>query len=115
MPNATDLTPEYEQTAFDPSEKRGKLRLVASPNGAKGSVTIHSDALLFAGLFDAQEQTTHVLAKNRMGYVHIARGNITINNEQLQAGDALMLRDETAVEIRDGHNAEILLFDLPQD
>lgn len=115
MPNAANLTPEYEQTAFDPAEKRGKLRLVASPNGAEGSVTIHTDALLFAGLFDAQEQTTHALDKNRMAYVHVARGNITINSESLQAGDALMLRDEAAVEISDGKNAEILLFDLPQD
>ena len=115
MPNAANLTPEYEQTAFDPTEKRGRLRLVASPNGAEGSVTIHTDALLFAGLFDAHEQSTHLLAKNRMAYLHVARGQITINGEVLQAGDALMLRDEAAVEIKNGQNAEILLFDLPQD
>ena len=115
MPNAANLTPEYEQTAFDPAEKRGKLRLVASPNGTEGSVTIHTDALLFAGLFNAQEHATHRLSKNRMAYVHVARGNITINGESLEAGDALMLRDEAAVEISDGKNAEILLFDLPKD
>jgi redox-sensitive bicupin YhaK (pirin superfamily) len=115
MPNAANLTPEYEQTAFDPTEKRGKLRLVASPNGAEGSVTIHSDALLFAGLFNPKENATHTLSKNRMAYVHVARGNITINGEPLEAGDALMLRDEAAVKISDGKNAEILLFDLPKD
>ena len=115
MPNAANLTPEYEQTAFDPAEKRGKLRLVASPNGAEGSVTIHTDTLLFAGLFNPKEHATHTLSKNRMAYVHVARGNITINGEALEAGDALMLRDEAAVEISDGKNAEILLFDLPKD
>ena len=115
MPNATHLVPEYEQTAFDPAEKRGKLRLVASPNGAEGSVTIHTDVLLFAGLFNAHEHTTHTLAKNRMAYVHVARGNITINGKSLETGDALMLRDEAAVEITEGKNAEILLFDLRQD
>lgn len=115
MPNATGLSPEYEQTAFDPAEKRGKLRLVASPDGAQGSVTIHSNALMFAGLFTAQENAVHELSTDRMAYVHVARGSITINDIALEAGDALMLRDEAAVQIRQGQNAEILLFDLPQD
>jgi len=115
MPDTDGLTPEYEQTAFDPAEKRGKLRLVASQNGSEGSVSIHADALLYAGLFHAQEQATHALSKDRMAYVHVARGHIIINGESLQAGDALMLRDEPAVDLSNGQNAEILLFDLPQD
>ena len=114
MPDQKDLTPEYEQTAFDPTEKRGKLRLVAAPNGAQGAVTIHTDTRLYAGLFDRTETATHTLPTNRMAYVHVARGSISVNGEALVAGDALMLRDEPAVLLSDGKNAEVLVFDLPQ-
>lgn len=114
MPDQRNLTPEYEQTAFDPAEKRGKLRLVAAPDGAQGAVTIHTDARLYAGLFDGDETATHTLPDNRMAYVHVARGTIHVNGEALSAGDALMLRDEPAVVLRQGQNAEVLLFDLPR-
>ena len=114
MPDQRNLTPEYEQTAFDPAEKRGKLRLVAAPDGAQGAVTIHTDARLYAGLFNGDEAATHALADNRMAYVHVARGTIYVNGEALSAGDALMLRDEPAVVLRQGQNAEVLLFDLPR-
>ena len=113
MPAEKDLTPSYEQTAFDAAEKRGKLRLVAAPDGAQGAVTIHSNTRLYAGLFDGAELATHPLADNRMAYVHIARGSITVNGEPLVAGDALMLRDETAVTLANGQLAEVLVFDLP--
>ena len=115
MPDQKNLKPEYEQTAFDPAEKRGKLRLVAAPDGAQGAVTIHTDTRLYAGLFDGAESATHTLPPDRMAYVHVARGSIHVNGEPLVAGDALMLRDEAAVEIYHGQQAEILLFDLPQD
>jgi redox-sensitive bicupin YhaK (pirin superfamily) len=114
MPDQKDLTPEYEQTAFDPAEKRGKLRLVAAPDGAQGAVTIHTDTRLYAGLLDGAETATHTLPTNRMAYVHVARGSIHVNGEALVAGDALMLRDEPAVLLSDGKNAEVLVFDLPQ-
>ena len=114
MPDQKDLEPEYEQTAFDPSEKRGQLRLIAAPDGAQGAVTIHTDARLYAGLFDGQEAATHPLTSDRMAYVHVARGSITINGEALLAGDALMLREESAVLLCNGQNAEVLVFDLPQ-
>ena len=114
MPDQKYLTPEYEQTAFDPAEKRGRLRLIAAPDGAQGAVTIHTDTRLYAGLFDGSETATHTLATDRMAYVHVARGNITINDEALTAGDALMLRDEEAVTLSDGQNAEVLVFDLPR-
>ena len=114
MPDEKHLTPEYEQTAFDPAEKRGRLRLIAAPDGAQGAVTIHTDTRLYAGLFDGSETATHTLATDRMAYVHVARGNITINDEALTAGDALMLRDEEAVTLSDGQNAEVLVFDLPR-
>lgn len=114
MPDQKDLQPEYEQTAFDPAEKRGKLRLVAAPDGAQGAVTIHTDTRLYAGLFNDTEAATHTLQNNRMAYVHLARGSIHVNGETLVAGDALMLRDEPAVLLSDGKNAEVLVFDLPQ-
>lgn len=114
MPDEKGLTPSYEQTAFDPTEKRGKLRLVAAPDGAEGAVTIHADTRLYGGLFDGAEAATHPLAADRMAYVHIARGNITVNGEALTAGDALMLRDETAITLADGQQAEVLVFDLPR-
>ncbi len=114
MPDQKDLKPAYEQTAFDPAEKRGKLRLIAAPDGAEGAVTIHSNTRLYAGLFDGTEHATHPLATERMAYVHVARGSITVNGEQLTAGDALMLRNEAAVTLNHGTQAEVLVFDLPQ-
>lgn len=114
MPDQKNLHPEYEQTAFDPADKRGKLRLVAAPDGTQGAVTIHTDTRLYAGLFDGTETAVHKLAKDRMAYVHIARGSIVVNDEALIAGDALMLRDESAVMLRNGQQAEVLVFDLPQ-
>lgn len=114
MPDQKDLKPEYEQTTFNPTEKRGKLRLVAAPDGAQGAVTIHTDTRLYAGLFHGVENATHPLAADRMAYVHVARGQVTVNGEALVAGDALMLRDESAVEITNGEQSEILVFDLPR-
>jgi redox-sensitive bicupin YhaK (pirin superfamily) len=103
--------PSYEQKRFEPAEKRGRLRLIASPNGSDGSVTIHQDALVYAGLFDGAERARLDL-QNELGYVHVARGHITVNGQTLKAGDALKT-DERAVEIRDGKDAEVLVFDLP--
>lgn len=114
LPDQKDLKPEYEQTAFDPAEKRGKLRLVAAPDGAEGAVTIHTDTRLYAGLFDGTETATHRLVDDRMAYVHVARGHITINGEALDAGDALMLHDEPAITLSHGQQAEVLVFDLPR-
>ena len=114
VPDEKGLTPSYEQTAFDPAEKRGKLRLIAAPDGAEGAVTIHTDTRLYAGLFDGTESATHPLATHRMAYAHVARGNITINGETFSAGDALMLRDEAAITLSNGQQAEILVFDLPR-
>lgn len=114
IPDQKDLTPEYEQTTFDPAEKRGQLRLIAAPDGAQGAVTIHTDTRLYAGLFDGSESATHALLADRMAYVYVARGNINTNGEPLVAGDALMLRDEAAVILNGGDDAEILVFDLPR-
>lgn len=114
MPDEKGLTPEYEQTAFDPAEKRGSLRLVAAPDGAMGAVTIHANARIYAGLFDANESATHSLAADRMAYVHVARGSLVVNEQRLSAGDAMMIVHEAAVTLSQGVGAEVLVFDLPR-
>ena len=106
------VKPSYEQKYFGPEEKRGRLRLVASPDGRDGSVKIHQDAYLYATLIDGSEQVSHPLAESRKAYVHVARGSATVNGRPLRAGDALQVDGESNVEIRDGSNAEVLLFDL---
>jgi redox-sensitive bicupin YhaK (pirin superfamily) len=111
-PNVRGIAPEYEQKRFEDAEKRGRLRLIASPDGRDGSVTIHQDALLYAGLFDGAESAKLALAKNRKGYVHVARGKVNVNGHALQAGDALKT-DGGTIELKDGERAEVLVFDLP--
>jgi quercetin 2,3-dioxygenase len=111
-PSATGIPPSYEQKHFGPEDKRGRLRLIASPDGRDGSVTIHQDALLYAGLFDGKEAATYKL-QNEKGYVHVARGKINVNGNTLGAGDALKTGGGT-IELKDGKDAEVLLFDLPE-
>lgn len=111
-PAERGIKPSYEQKFFGPEDKRGKLRLVASPDGRDGSVTIHQDAYLYATLVDGAESVSHQLGEDRKAYVHVARGSATVNGRPLRAGDALQVDGESNVEIRDGSNAEVLLFDL---
>ena len=111
-PNARGLAPSYEQKRFADDEKRGRLRVVASPDGRDGSVSIHQDALLYAGLFDGDERARLALDADRKGYVHVVRGDVVVNGHSLAAGDALMT-DDGAVEIADAKQAEVLVFDLP--
>lgn len=113
IPARMGVTPSYEQKTFPDSDKRGRLRLVVSPDGREGSVTINQDALMLAGLFDGAEAATHALAPGRLGYVHVMRGAAVVNGQALQAGDALMLADEPVVSIAEGKEAELLVFDLP--
>jgi redox-sensitive bicupin YhaK (pirin superfamily) len=111
-PNVTGIAPGYEEKNFDASQKRGKLRLIASADGSDGSVMIHQDAKLYAGLFDGAEQASMALAPGRRAYLHVARGEITVNGIALKAGDALKIADEAQIEITQGRQAEVLLFDL---
>lgn len=111
-PNVTGIDPSYEQKRFSADEKRGRLRLIASPEGAEGSVTIHQDARMYAGLFDGEERASHALAAGRKAYVHVARGRVTVNGHALGAGDALKT-DSGPIAIERGTGAEVLLFDLP--
>lgn len=113
IPAQQGLTPSYEQRKFADSEKRGRLRLVGSPDGRQASVTIHQDVLMYAGLFDAAERADLTLAEGRLGYVHIVRGSAVVNGHRGAAGDALLYKDEAAVRIEDGQGAELLVFDLP--
>ncbi len=110
-PNVQGIAPSYEQKHFKAEEKRGRLRLIASPDGRDGSVKIHQDALVYAGLFDGRENASYELSHER-GYVHVARGRITANGHELNAGDALKTEDG-AIELENGEHAEVLLFDLP--
>jgi quercetin 2,3-dioxygenase len=112
QPNVTGIAPGYEQKSFPDAEKRGRLRLVASPDGADGSVTLHADARVFAGLFDGAEAAALTLDPGRKGYVHVVRGEIEVNGTRLLAGDAAKLEGETQVGFAKGQAAEVLAFDL---
>ncbi len=111
-PAVRGIAPGYEQKHFGAAEKRGRLRLVASPDGAEGSVTIHQDGRVYAGLVDGAERLEHRLAPGRRAYVHVARGSATVNGHELAAGDALKT-DQTEIVIERGSAGEVLLFDLP--
>ena len=111
-PNMTGIAPSYEQKAFADADKRGQLRLVASPDGANGSVTIHADAAMYAGLFDGGETAELALNPARRGYVHLVRGELEVNGQRLQAGDAALLQGEPRVTLGNGREAEVLVFDL---
>jgi redox-sensitive bicupin YhaK (pirin superfamily) len=113
-PNVLGIAPGYEQKRFDDSEKRGELRLIASPDGAAGSVRIHQDARVYAGLFDGAEHASLALAQGRRAYVHVARGTIVVNGTALAAGDALKLSETSPVTLAEGRAAEVLVFDLPR-
>jgi quercetin 2,3-dioxygenase len=112
-PSARGIEPGYEQKHFDAASKRGRLRLVASPDGADGSVTIHQDARVYAGLFDGAERATHALAPGRKAYLHLARGRLVVNGTPLEAGDAVKLAGPVQIALEQGAGAEALLFDLP--
>lgn len=112
QPNVTGIPASYEQKTFATSEKRGALRLVASPDGAQGSVTVHADARLYAGLFDGDESATLPLDPSRKSYVHLVRGELEVNGWQLATGDAALIDREQVLALRAGRNAEVLVFDL---
>ena len=112
IPNAVGINPSYEEKYFDDAEKRGRLRLIASPDGIDGSVTIHSDAKMFAVLLEAGEQVEHPLAQDSYVYVHVARGDVALNDTPLQSGDGAMLAGGERVVLAQGRNAEVLVFEL---
>jgi quercetin 2,3-dioxygenase len=112
QPSQRGIDPGYEQKAFDAAAKRGRLALVASPDGQDGSVTVHADAKLYQGHFQGDERAELALGNGRAAYVHLVRGALSVNGQALQAGDALMLRDEPRVTLTKGLGAEVLVFDV---
>jgi len=111
-PNVKGIEPGYEQKSFAEGDKRGKLRLVASPDGAEGSVLVHADARLRAGLFDGDEEATLALDEKRKTYVHLVRGELEVNGQKLVGGDAAKLEGESQLRLAAGKDAEVLVFDL---
>lgn len=112
VPDKRNYAPGYEQTAFPEAERRGRLRLVASPDGHDGSVTIHQDVRLWAGLFDGAETATLPLASGRHAWVHVARGSVELNGQKLHAGDGAALSEVESIALGGGEQAEVLVFDL---
>ncbi|HUI61999.1 MAG TPA: pirin family protein [Steroidobacteraceae bacterium] len=113
QPNARGIEPGYEERRFPDEEKRGRLRLIASPDRSQGSVLIHQDARVYAGLFDGAESASLAIQSGRRLYVHVARGEVSANGTALGTGDALKLTDSATLVLRDGKQAEVLVFDLP--
>lgn len=113
QPSSQGIAPSYEEKRFSTEEKRGRLRIIASPDGSEGSVLIHQDARVFAGLFDGEETATLSVKPGRRVYVHVARGALTVNDVALSAGDALKLTDTAELMLKRGSQAEVLVFDLP--
>ena len=111
-PSVKGIAPCYEQKTFAQAEKRGALRLVASPDGAQGSVTIHADAALYAALIDGSERASLALDPARKAYVFLVRGEVEVNGQKLSAGDAALLESESQITLSAGRDAEVLVFDL---
>ena len=111
-PKVSGITPAYQQKTIPPGQKRGALRLLASPDGANDSLAINADAWVYAGLFDGNEHAELTLDPARKAYVHLVRGALAVNSQQLAAGDALKLAGETAITLAQGRDAEVLVFNL---
>jgi quercetin 2,3-dioxygenase len=112
MPDKSGHEPSYEQKAFPNDEKRGKLRLIASPNGQDGSVTIHQDAKLFVSLLSPGQEVRHHLAKSRHAWLQVAKGEVDLNGNTLKQGDGAAISEEQQLNIKGKKEAEVLLFDL---
>lgn len=112
VPNTTGLPPSYEQKHFDDTALRGGLRLIASPNGRGGSITVHQDVLLYAARLDAGDAVEHQVGDNRKAYIHIARGNLNLNGKPVSAGDGATIAGENSIKLAADRAAEVLLFDL---
>src|SRR5262249_34096805 len=112
-PERLRLAPGYEQRNFIAAEKRGRLRLIASRGGEAGSVVIHQDARVYAGLFDGAERAEFELPQGRRAWWRVARGAIPVNDTPLRAGDGARTAGPARLTLHEGAAAEVLLFDLP--
>ncbi len=113
LPKDRNLTPSYEQTAFSTAERQGKLRLVGSPDGREGSVTIHQDVNLYASLLKGGETVSLAIKPERFAWLQVARGTVTLNGQTASQGDGVAVAQESRIEIAGVDDAEVLLFDLP--
>jgi redox-sensitive bicupin YhaK (pirin superfamily) len=112
LPEQDGIEPSYEQKYFSAEDKRGRLRLIGSRDGREGSVTIHQDADLYASVLADGETVRHELAAGRKGWVQVARGSVTVNGEQVRAGDGVALEGPSLVELTGTSDTEVLLFDM---
>jgi quercetin 2,3-dioxygenase len=113
QPAERNIEPSYEEKRFTPQEKRGRLRLIVSPDRAEGSLLIHQDARVYAGLFTGSERAEFEVKHGRRIYLHVARGSLTANGAALRGGDALQIVDGSRLTLSDARDAEVLVFDLP--
>jgi len=115
QPSERNIEPSYEEKRFAVDEKRGRLRLIVSPDRAEGSLLLHQNARIYAGTFNGEERTEFTVAAGRRIYLHVARGALTANGSALETGDALRISDGSALNLSSGKDAEVLVFDLPGD
>ena len=116
VPNEVGAEPRYQQEHFSAAQKRGRLQLIISPDGAEGSLNVRQDARVYAGLFNGDESATLDLAADRHAYIHVARGSVEINGQRFEEGDGARVRDERQIRVSQGDDAEVLVFDLrPQE
>lgn len=113
LPDQTGIKPSYQQTHFDEAEKRGKLRVIVSPDGRENSLRIQQDMSLYSALLDGDQRIDWRQDSTRLTYIHIARGAVQVNGHAVEQGDGIKIAKETQLEFTQGKNAEILLFDLP--
>jgi redox-sensitive bicupin YhaK (pirin superfamily) len=111
-PNQFGVKPGYEQKNFPQAQKKGRLRLVASPDGANGSVKIHQEAWVYACVLDGDDAAAYALPSGHKAYVHVARGRVSVNGHVLEAGDGAKVTAEPELRFAEGKGAEVLLFDL---
>ena len=112
VPGVRGAAPRYHQVHFSEADKRGRLRQIISPEGTEGSLAVHQDARVYAGLFDGAESATLDVGPDRHVYVHVARGSLTVNGERLSEGDGARIREPKELRFADGEQAEVLVFDL---
>ena len=112
VPEQKQVTPRYQQVHFDEVQKRGQLRLIISPDGQDGSLSVYQDLNVFAGLFNGTESAELEIGSNRYAYIHVARGNLDINGIRLDEGDGVRIREERVLRFTEGNNAEVLVFSL---
>jgi redox-sensitive bicupin YhaK (pirin superfamily) len=112
LPNVRGVRPSYEQKHFGVEEKRGRLRLIVSPDGADGSVRVQTDARLYATVLDAGQRVEHALADGRHAWIHVARGRVRAFGDELAEGDGASTSEPGSIGIEGVENAEVLLFDL---